>query len=286
MINKLKKIFSALLALAMIFGMSSLVSPAAAQKMNEWRNSLQGPSGTPTLCDFGGQEMKPIWELCSNAERAEALKNEFTKRAYSQTGYANPKIIRSFSVASKIGQGSENLVYSNVDANEYSTKAEGSRYLCYLLSTDTSETLTNLFVVYNPDYNSGWYKNAAASHYNRWGTRHNDVYGDYEVVDFNLNRWSARKEKNSGFLQVTKKYTYPSKDIVLLASYNKNLAPIKKIEVLRGLSKDQLAIKQAMESDWEWVCLQDQKTPFNLNTDVSKDYNVPAETIYVRFLRG
>ncbi|MCL2497411.1 MAG: stalk domain-containing protein [Symbiobacteriaceae bacterium] len=273
---------------------AGLMDPqTAASKLNEWRQSLEGPTGTPTLCDFGGQELKPIWELCSSAARAKQIKDEFIKRVNGQTGYPRPGYVSDLYFPSK-NQGASGYISTSVNLNEYGN----GRYLFYLLDDRPEVAITDIFAVFDPDITSSWYKNTgttAAGPF--WHITHNGNAGDYYFRAWNLNnsakfRWF---QQHSSFLSTTySRHSRPSKDIALLVTKTPNTLPIKTIEVLYGLSFLQVQARMTAEPDWNWVCLLNQKIPFNFSTDVSSNLPdsdnslafVAAESIYIRFLRG
>ena len=241
----------------------------AVASYNDWRKSLDEPYGTPTLCDFGSQEMIPIWTLCTNPNRANAIKSEFIKRANAQEKYASPSYVTNLSFqASNIGPNGW-VIAGNI-------RHAIPMYMFYELRSGLSQNsyFTDLFVEFIPKSQSiPDYINPAT-----WNTTHN---GNYTT-------WERRSQNIYYDIQQIMGYTYyPGACCVYAARGTGSVEklPIKEIEIIR-IPKGTIEAKMVAEPDWEYVCRRNTDTPFNfIQTAPGVTYH-GNDSIYIRFLRG
>ena len=235
----------------------------AAERMDAWRQSLQQPGGS-TLCDFGGQALKPIWELCNSKTRAKAIKDEFENRVKAQTGYPLPGYVTDFIATFDSSSGLDGYFRAGPNLNEKGSKPI---YLFYFLGENEEMAYTDIFATYD-------------LHYTTWGSpwkiTHNGNYADFYMRSVNVKLGAS----------VAPVYLY--------GTYGKSSLskrPIKKMEVVRidTNSGPSLQDLRNAEPDWEWVTLRNETAPFNFNQGVTervgkRDYNIAP--VYIRFLRG
>ena len=270
-----------------ILDTGNLLDPTyAANKMHEWRLSLEGPTGTPTLCDFGGQQLKPIWELCKTQERSDAIKKEFEKRVKAQNKYPLPGYVTDFTDwGSNIGPN--DYFRAGPNMNEWSGGGYTGKpkYLFYFLGENEKQAYTDIFAVMLK-YNEAMpaYMEAIP-----WVVTNNGNKGSYFRRSSNINYDSKYSwlEKKSWY-ESNIRHIEPAAQIYIYGSKETSLGkrPIKKIEVLRGYSEYELTQLKIREPDWEFVCLIYEDTPFNFNTGVGGYKFTDPPTIYIRFLRG
>ena len=228
----------------------------AADAMDAWRNSLDA---SPTFTDFGGQDLKPIWELCSTKARSDAIKAEFDKRANTQKGlFPLPKYVTGLNIPTQ-NIGPANYTSTSIDINPLGCHF----YLFYLLGENVNYALTDIFAVYRGDQNFPNYQlNASAA--TPWYVTHNSSK-------------AANYIRSSPNLRIGAKAKHGS--IMLFSTRDKIKQPIKVIEVVK--CKDRNALNSIIENEpgWEYVTLLNEIEPFDFRKNQGGDF------IAIRFMR-
>ena len=267
-----------------ILDTGNLLNPDyAADKMHEWRLSLEGPDGTPTFCDFGGQALKPIWELCSSKARSDAIEAEFKKRVLAQPDYPMPGFVTDFHTTGS-NLSPDRYFRAGPNMNEWGNDV----YLHYFIGEVENNAYTDIFATYYPRVDDLRRADPpshifSTSPENPWYVTHRGNYAGFWRRSGDINYGSRDKWKGGGVLGIGgKNHNWFPGEIYLFGTTAKTKDPIKKIEVLRDPN---LFILTTTPSDWEFVTLLNETAPFNFNQGVY-DHGDRPPAIYVRFMRG
>jgi hypothetical protein len=240
--------------------MNVMTENEAINAQNNWRNSV---TNNPTFVDFGGLQLKPIWELCSDQKRSNEIKAEFTKRANAVPGlFPEPRYITGIqfpTVNSYTG-------YESAGGIDINPKGNGT-YLFYLYGENENMAYTDIFVKYyshSPDI-PAVVKNAIDPS-SAWKTSNNSsTIADYWRRGGNL-RAGAKKG-----------------EVLFFVTRDTSKKPIKRIEVMVDPKEPDWDKLAKDEPGWEYVMLQNEKMPAKKPFDFRKD--LKGDYIYIRFMR-
>ena len=240
----------------------------AADAMDAWRKSL---NNDPTFTDFGGQPLKPIWELCENINRRNAIKAEFDKRAQTQKSlFPVPKYVTNIATYNN-NQGEPGWSSTGINVRTI----QHPMYLFYYLSENPNYALTDLFLrIYSP--NGNWPAHEANStRSSPWKAVHNDNTAGFFRVGANFRSWMP----------------YSAGGLLLYATTDKTKSPIKTIEIVEFANQPVWEYEHQKDPGWEYVMLQNETKPFNLAPFIrinEKWKDPPAfrnDWVYIRFTR-
>ena len=227
----------------------------AADAMDAWRNSL---NNDPTFTDFGGQPLKPIWELCSTQARRDAIKAEFDKRANSQKSlFPLPKYVTGIHFPTQnIGWPD----YTSTGGININPKGNGN-FLFYLLGENEAYAYTDFFITYHGKNPPAYEWNASVT---PWKIAHNsDKDANFYLRSGDLRKGAGSK---SGY-------------VLFFGTRDKTKSPIKRMDVLRVSKRPDFINGYFDEEGWEYVTLLNETEPFDLRKDLKGD------CIYIRFMR-
>ncbi|MCL2124566.1 MAG: MAC/perforin domain-containing protein [Oscillospiraceae bacterium] len=251
-------------------GTGLVLSPSTAiAGMDQWRLSVDND---PTFTDFGGTQLKPIWELCKDPDRSKKIKEEYDKRVGdNKTLYPVPKYVTGINFPStKTPSNLPGYTSTSIDLNP---QRGGENYLFYFMGEDVNYAYTDIFARYYLNGNMPMNERYADAALGPWKVTHNGNLANFAVRSSNM-RWYdynwddfAEGDHSAVLVFATRDQT-PGK------------SPIKRIEVVAYSSEPDWSRIGIDEPGWEYVKLLNEPTRgFDFR------WNHKGDWVYIRFMR-
>ncbi len=216
------------------------------QTLANWEATLEDNGTLIAFGETGARALIPIWEMCDDPQRADYLKAEFEKiNASQEKQWPTQKYITDIAF---VMHKSANIARSKCPAGYYLidrdlNKGAGGRYiyLCYKLSEDRSQAITDLFLTYSEHVFYDVFSDKTLS------MSHNSNVADYTRIQVDLNSGAGG---DFIYLWTTKA---PTRE------------PLTALEVI-------YSEPNASHEEWQFVKWQNGSDPADVNRSVGGDF--------------